>query len=404
MDMKLMNFRILLRKRRATCDVYSVSEFFVYQKYKQRVIKEGGIVNNDIGNDPTPTAMDTLEPAAKRIKIEGSELRGVGKVAGADADDTLKDKDTPDVAAAKAFLRERINKLIAQREKEDEEEDDDDESEGSEESDEGDSNGEDSSEDEDEDDEDEEEDEEEESDEANSEEESEDDDSEEEEDAPTLNERQQALLSFMDAKQTVRYEFFRRTNLGAASIKKLVSAAIGGNVNVPTDFARLLAGVGKVFVGEVVEAAREAQRTDGSARTALQLAYKRDLAAWERRSVNIGATNDEDAGPRPVLPSFYEALLQSTHGVSNVAARRLAASVAQADSSAFKVIPCAENNNNSEESSSTAETELRPDHVLRGWRQVSAAQRRAHWSSPCQSSQQRPWRRAGAAPGGGGRF
>lgn len=360
------------------------------------MIKDGGIVKDDIGNDPTPKAMDTLEPAAKRIKIEGSEFRGTS----ADADaHTLKDKDTPDVAAAKAFLRERINKLIAQREKEDgEEEDDDDESEGSEESDEGDSDGEDSSEDDDD------EEEEEESDEANSEEESEDDDSEEEEDAPTLNERQQVLLSSMDAKQTVRYEFFRRTNLGAASIKKLVSAAIGGNVNVPTDFARLLAGVGKVFVGEVVEAAREAQRTDGSARTALQLAYKRDLAAWERRSVNIGATNGEDAGPRPVLPSFYEALLQSTHGVSNVAARRLAASVAQADSSAFKVIPCAENNNNSEESSSTTETELRPDHVLRGWRQVSAAQRRAHWSSPCQSSQQRPWRRAGAAPGGGGRF
>lgn len=364
------------------------------------MIKEGGIVNDDIGNDPTPTAMDTLEPAAKRIKIEGSEFRGADKGTSADADaDTLKDKDTPDVAAAKAFLRERINKLIAQREKEDEEEDDDDdESEGSEESDEGDSDGEDSSEDDDD------EEEEEESDEANSEEESEDDDSEEEEDAPTLNERQQALLSSMDAKQTVRYEFFRRTNLGAASIKKLVSAAIGGNVNVPTDFARLLAGVGKVFVGEVVEAAREAQRTDGSARMALQLAYKRDLAAWERRSVNIGATNGEDADPRPVLPSFYEALLQSTHGVSNVAARRLAASVAQADSSAFKVIPCAENNNNSEESSSTTETELRPDHVLHGWRQVSAAQRRAHWSSPCQSSQQRPWRRAGAAPGGGGRF
>ncbi|KAG7834998.1 hypothetical protein KL943_002313 [Ogataea angusta] len=116
-----------------------------------------------------------------------------------------------------------------------------------------------------------------------------------------LNQRQQLLLENMDAEQINRYEYFRRTNLNTGGIKKLVNMAIGYNVG--TDFAKILAGVGKVFVGEVVEKAKEVQKRQNSARVEEQLEYKRKLKRYEnelaeldnetkRRKLNKESTDD----------------------------------------------------------------------------------------------------------------
>ncbi|OUT21573.1 hypothetical protein CAS74_003694 [Pichia kudriavzevii] len=74
----------------------------------------------------------------------------------------------------------------------------------------------------------------------------------------TLNEQRKLLVDSMDEEQLTRYEFFRRTNLNSGGIKKLVNAVCSVSVN--NDFAKLLAGVGKVFVGEIVTLAKEEQR------------------------------------------------------------------------------------------------------------------------------------------------
>ncbi|KAH3669046.1 hypothetical protein OGAPHI_001642 [Ogataea philodendri] len=94
-----------------------------------------------------------------------------------------------------------------------------------------------------------------------------------------MNQRQQLLVENMDSEQLSRYEYFRRTNLNTGGIKKLVNSAIGYNVG--TDFAKILAGVGKVFVGEVVEKAKEVQRRQNEARVLEQLQHKRELKAYE---------------------------------------------------------------------------------------------------------------------------
>ncbi|GMF07486.1 unnamed protein product [Ambrosiozyma monospora] len=66
----------------------------------------------------------------------------------------------------------------------------------------------------------------------------------------TTNERQKLLVESMDNDQLNRYEFFRRTNLNGNVIKRLVNNATGQS-NITANFAKILAGVGKVFVVEI---------------------------------------------------------------------------------------------------------------------------------------------------------
>ena len=58
----------------------------------------------------------------------------------------------------------------------------------------------------------------------------------------------------MDSIQNSRYETFRRSNLNSGSIKKLITQ-ISNTVQPSNDFAKLLGGIGKVFIGEIVERA-----------------------------------------------------------------------------------------------------------------------------------------------------
>lgn len=97
------------------------------------------------------------------------------------------------------------------------------------------------------------------------------------------NERRRLLVESLDATQLSRYECFRRTTLNAGGVKKLVNAVVGGSggagggagvgggvgsgaVGVGGDFARLVGGVGKVFVGEIVERAKAEQRCERAVR------------------------------------------------------------------------------------------------------------------------------------------
>ena len=69
------------------------------------------------------------------------------------------------------------------------------------------------------------------------------------------------LVDSFSEEQSARYAAYRRTNLNKAAIKKLanqvLNQSIGNNVTI------VIAGLAKVFVGEIVEKAREIQARCG---------------------------------------------------------------------------------------------------------------------------------------------
>ena len=60
------------------------------------------------------------------------------------------------------------------------------------------------------------------------------------------------LLASFDDETLNRYEAFRRAHLPKANVRKIVSQIVGP---VPASVAIVVAGVGKVFIGEIVESA-----------------------------------------------------------------------------------------------------------------------------------------------------
>ena len=65
-------------------------------------------------------------------------------------------------------------------------------------------------------------------------------------------EETRALLASFDDETLNRYEAFRRAHLPKAVVRKIVSQLVGP---VPASVAIVVAGVGKVFIGEIVESA-----------------------------------------------------------------------------------------------------------------------------------------------------
>lgn len=71
-------------------------------------------------------------------------------------------------------------------------------------------------------------------------------------------ERLRLLLANFSEDQMSRYEAFRRANLNRTGIKKLANAVL--NQSITGNVAVTLSGLAKVFVGELVEKAREVER------------------------------------------------------------------------------------------------------------------------------------------------
>ncbi|ODV89758.1 hypothetical protein CANCADRAFT_20028, partial [Tortispora caseinolytica NRRL Y-17796] len=83
------------------------------------------------------------------------------------------------------------------------------------------------------------------------------------------------LLEAMDRDQMSRYEYFRRANVNKTGVKRLVNSVLGQSVS--PNIAIAVAGVSKLFLGELVERARQVQ--------------KRELA------ISIGEAAAEQLGP-----------------------------------------------------------------------------------------------------------
>jgi transcription initiation factor TFIID subunit 11 len=161
----------------------------------------------------------------------------------------------------------------------------------------------------------------------------------------TLNEKRKLLIDSMNEKQLNRYEFFRRTNLNTGGIKKLVNSVTG--VSVPNDFAKLLSGIGKVFVGEIIERAKQVQRDEAEARVGEQLRYKAEL-------------KENNVKPPPSPPSFYASLVQQETGASHIHVKRKIDASLQTKNDIKIVVPNIE------------ESQLTPDHILKAWNFLEA--------------------------------
>lgn len=65
------------------------------------------------------------------------------------------------------------------------------------------------------------------------------------------------LMEHFSPDQQSRYEWYRRSTLNKGTVRKLIQQQLGQNVSVPV--SQLVAGVAKVFVGEIVEKALDVQ-------------------------------------------------------------------------------------------------------------------------------------------------
>jgi transcription initiation factor TFIID subunit 11 len=70
-------------------------------------------------------------------------------------------------------------------------------------------------------------------------------------------EKMKLLLSNFNDDQMSRYEAFRRANVNRSAVKKLSNAIL--NQSITGNVAVALSGMSKVFVGEIVELARDVQ-------------------------------------------------------------------------------------------------------------------------------------------------
>jgi len=68
------------------------------------------------------------------------------------------------------------------------------------------------------------------------------------------------LMDNFSEEQQTRYDWYRRATLNKGNVRKLIQST--GQLVTP-QVAQMVAGVGKVFVGEIVERALEAQALRG---------------------------------------------------------------------------------------------------------------------------------------------
>lgn len=88
-------------------------------------------------------------------------------------------------------------------------------------------------------------------------------------------ERTRLLMDHLSPDQMSRYEFLKRSSLTRGHLRKLAYSVL--NQSVSPNVAIILGGVGKLFIGEIVEKAREVKLRMDKAALLIKLNEKREL-------------------------------------------------------------------------------------------------------------------------------
>ncbi|XP_065915566.1 transcription initiation factor TFIID subunit 11-like [Dysidea avara] len=95
------------------------------------------------------------------------------------------------------------------------------------------------------------------------------------------------LVSALSAKQLDQYEIFRRSTMPRAAVKRLMQSV--SSTNVPQNAVIAMAGITKVYVGEIVELACQA-RENLHETGPLQPKHIREAVRIMRRNNNMPCT------------------------------------------------------------------------------------------------------------------
>ncbi|CCH40818.1 Transcription initiation factor TFIID subunit 11 [Wickerhamomyces ciferrii] len=88
-------------------------------------------------------------------------------------------------------------------------------------------------------------------------------------------ERLRLLMDHLDRDQMSRYEYYRRTTVNRGGVKKIANTVL--NQSVSNNVAIVLSGVSKVFMGEIIEKARNIKLRYDKANYINKLNEKREL-------------------------------------------------------------------------------------------------------------------------------
>jgi transcription initiation factor TFIID subunit 11 len=105
-------------------------------------------------------------------------------------------------------------------------------------------------------------------------------------------EQTRLLMDNLSEEQMSRYEYLKRSSLNRGQMKKLAYSVL--NQSVSNNVAIILGGVGKLFVGEIVERARDVKLRMDKADLLIKLSEKKELNAELKKQLKALKDAEDD--------------------------------------------------------------------------------------------------------------
>lgn len=121
-------------------------------------------------------------------------------------------------------------------------------------------------------------------------------------------EQTRLLMDNLSPEQMSRYEYLKRSSINRGQMKKLAYSVL--NQSVSPNVAIILGGVGKLFVGEIVERARDVKLRMDKADLLIKLNEKRQLHAELKKSQMQLLKDKDDATATAALTTRIDSIKQ----------------------------------------------------------------------------------------------
>lgn len=104
-------------------------------------------------------------------------------------------------------------------------------------------------------------------------------------------EQTRLLIENLSSEQFSRYEFLKRASVNRGQVKKLAYSVL--NQSVSPNVAIILGGVGKLFVGEIVEKARDVKKRMDHAELLIKIGEKREMNRELKKLIKEDEANNQ---------------------------------------------------------------------------------------------------------------